>query len=789
VICPPYGLWLAVPSASMRGAAAVWTAILLVIVGAVGLTVWSERLPAPRPDTAPLDEFSAARAMEVLRLQTDLGRRLSGTPNERLTADRLAARLREIPGMEVRVEEVSSSRQYLDTPFTYPLIVSHVWNVLGRLPGRSDEAVLLDAHFDTTGSSDGAGDDAFGVAAMVEAVRALAANGTPPERTILVLLNGGEEYGLRGAEGFVHGPEAARVRSYLYIDGMARGRTRLVTTTRGHPELIDALAHAMPHPSANVIIQDIVEGGAVGGVDGDRRPFEDAGLVGITLACVDDLAASHTERDRADRVDPAALQEMGDTTLALVRELAGAEGPRSDASEAPRPVYFDLLGVVLVHYGRQASHGFALLACLVATGALVRVVRRGRLSPRGIAIGTGLTALAQIAGLVAALSTAALLSFAIGRPHGWYAHPWLAGIAFPCASASAILAVHALARRRLSSDEDGAWLAWCGALLGWVFWLVLAELRDAGASYLALVWTVSLGLGLLAADRWPERLWPLAVLACVPGAVITANVAIPTLRAMLPQTGYMPLPIPADVPVALMISLASLGVLGALVVSVHTCGGLARGAAALAITTVIGVSALASLAPYDRESPRRILATHAEEEGRSAIVLGSFDVLPMDDVVRGLGDTHPPRDDWHPLGPYYVPTHELDAPAPPFDPPHLEVERRDPLGADGTRVVALRVVVETAHAQLYVPRARLAAWSLGPMPPEPASGEDDMILFVAPRPEGERVELTLRGEEPVRVEVRAVEPRHGPALEALAARMPDWVVFWPEMTRIVHTAL
>ena len=83
----------------MRGAA-VWMAILLVIVGAVGLTAWSERLPAPRGDSAPADSFSAARAMEVLRLQTDLGRRLSGTPNERLTADRLAARLREIPGVE-----------------------------------------------------------------------------------------------------------------------------------------------------------------------------------------------------------------------------------------------------------------------------------------------------------------------------------------------------------------------------------------------------------------------------------------------------------------------------------------------------------------------------------------------------------------------------------------------------------------------------------------------------------------------------------------------------------------
>lgn len=760
-----------------------------LVAVAVALTLWGERLPAPRGSDAPATEFSAERAMVALRAQTDLGRRLSGTPEERAAAERLATMLRAIPGMEVTIEEVAGSRQFLGTPYPYPMIVYRTLNVVGRLPGRREEAVLLDAHFDTTGSSDGAGDDAFGVAAIVEAARAVTAEGTP-ERTLLVLLNGGEEYGLRGADGFTRTPGAREVRAYLYLDGMARGRPRLVTTTAGHGELLEVFARAAPRPSANVVIQDIFDGGAVGGVDGDHRAFEDAGLAGISIACVDDLAASHTERDRLERVSPGSLQQMGETTLALTRALLDA--PSLEARGGPRPVYFDVLGAFLVLYARSTSRVLAVLALALALGALVVGVRRGRLAPRRLAGAVGWTFLAQLAGLLAALGTAALLSFGIGRPHGWYAHPWLAGVVFPVASAAAILGVHAAFRRRLRDDEAAPWLAWGAAIAGWMGWLALAELRDAGASYLPLVWLASLSAGLLVALRWPARLAPALLASLVPGLVLTANVALPTLRAMLPQTGYMPLPIPADVPVALMISLGALMALGGLAIGAHVASSaslLGRAALTALGLATLGVVALALVPPYDRESPRRIIATHAEEDGRSAIALGSFDVLPLDPVLVGLEGLTPARDDWHPLGPYFLASHELAASAPPFAPPRVEVLRTSPVGADGTRTVSLRLTASTAHMHAYVPRARLVSWSYGPMPPEPAAVEDDMILFVAPRPEGETFELTLRGAEPVELEVRAVQPQHGPALEALARALPDHVVLWPEMTRIVRAQL
>jgi Zn-dependent M28 family amino/carboxypeptidase len=49
-----------------------------------------------------------------------------------------------------------------------------VTNVVARLPGRTRDAILLDAHYDTMGDSPGARDDAVGVAAIIETARALA---------------------------------------------------------------------------------------------------------------------------------------------------------------------------------------------------------------------------------------------------------------------------------------------------------------------------------------------------------------------------------------------------------------------------------------------------------------------------------------------------------------------------------------------------------------------------------------------------------------------------------------
>jgi hypothetical protein len=84
-------------------------------------------------------------------------------------------------------------------------------NVIGEIPGRTDEIVLLGAHLDSWDITPGANDDAAGVGIVIAAARRVAALGKP-RRTLRVVLFANEEFGLSGAKAYAqaHATEAAR---------------------------------------------------------------------------------------------------------------------------------------------------------------------------------------------------------------------------------------------------------------------------------------------------------------------------------------------------------------------------------------------------------------------------------------------------------------------------------------------------------------------------------------------------------------------------------------------------
>ena len=87
--------------------------------------------------------------------------------------------------------------------------------VRGSDPALADEYVVFTAHLDHAGIGEpeegsddriynGAYDNAVGVAAMIEAARAIAAN--PPRRSVMFIALAAEEFGLLGSDYFVHYP-------------------------------------------------------------------------------------------------------------------------------------------------------------------------------------------------------------------------------------------------------------------------------------------------------------------------------------------------------------------------------------------------------------------------------------------------------------------------------------------------------------------------------------------------------------------------------------------------------
>ncbi len=120
----------------------------------------------------------------------------------------------------------------------------------GSDPQLKDEWIVLSAHYDhlgmrpaATGEDSvfhGADDNASGTAAVLETARRLA-SGTPPRRSVLVLLTSGEEMGLLGSAYYSMHPlvPMERVVANVNLDMVGRSDGTVIGIATGSDELFD----------------------------------------------------------------------------------------------------------------------------------------------------------------------------------------------------------------------------------------------------------------------------------------------------------------------------------------------------------------------------------------------------------------------------------------------------------------------------------------------------------------------------------------------------------------------
>lgn len=774
----------AIPARSVRVPWRAWLTWLVFVHAIVLAVFWRNTPIAPQGRDAPAPVFSEARALGTLdHLANQIGLRLAGTENAERAAEYLASQLRAIPGVEVDVQRVADAHHLHGTNVPWPVIKYRVTNVVARIPGRKREAVLLDAHFDTLGDSPGAGDDGIGVVSIVEAARALAA-GPTLEHSVIILCNGGEEYGLYGADGFIRKHPLARdVRAYLYIDGGPGGAATLLYAGPGTPGLVQAYAASAPRPQADSAYLDLMDSGVLNH-EGDHRPFRDQGVPGLLFATIGDLWAGHTSLDRFDRVERGAIQHVGQTVLEAARLLAA--GPLPAKIEPERSVYFDVFGALVVHYRTSSALWLGLVGAALALAAVWLARRRGLVAWGGVARAFFAAAVSGVAALFAGVGVGLLLAYVIQRPFGWYATPWAAYAAFVIPTA----AVFALVQARLRPPgREPLWETWSACVLGWAFLLLWASLAHARSSHIALAWVLGLSCGLIAALRWPAQRGSILLAACAPGLYTIAHLG-PMLRTMLAQAGLQPLPIAAD-PVLGALCGATVAAAGAAIALPVQAHGLGRAAHRVLVgAAAAGVLICAVMPPFTAERPRRVLVTQAEANGRSAFLFRARDALALEPALAGIAGVRPARADWPSFEAYEpTPTHEVDGPTPGFAPPSIEVLSRSE-HADGTRTVELRLRSQTPNLRVYVDAGRVQSWSVHPEVAEPPfAGGRATIYFQGVDPDGEPLSLRLRGSAPVGIEVVASTFEPSAELRQLAAALPAWAVPVPLCARSVKERL
>jgi peptidase M28-like protein len=329
---------------------------LVLLAAGVGLAIGGRELPAALPGEAAPEDFAAGRAARILGR---IAQRPHPAESEAHACVRefLLEELRAL-GLEPELQEIVAGRVALT-------------NVLVRIPGYDSTGTLLClAHYDSVPTGPGAGDDSIGVAAWLEAFRALRARGWQPRNDVVLLLSDGEELGLRGAFGFrLTHPLAKAVRCVVNLEAIGNGgpavlfelgrengaRVRLFQEVVAAPtgtSLGDAVYRRMPN-------------------DTDLTVFLLRGVHGFNLAVTSGSPAYHAPHDTPANLDARSLQHMGATAMALAEAL----GERDlTALDAPDVTFFDLLGRRLVVHPRALDFALAVAGSLLVAA----VVRRAR---------------------------------------------------------------------------------------------------------------------------------------------------------------------------------------------------------------------------------------------------------------------------------------------------------------------------------------------------------------------------------------------------------------------------
>lgn len=347
-----------------------WALFLGSLAVALLIGVWALQVPAPRGLGAPPQDFSAVRAMADVRAIASRPHPV-GTADHARVQQYLFGRMQAL-GLNPQLQAGALSPEAIERLNRWggdPAAAGNqAVNIVGILPGLSPAppAVLMMAHYDSAWGSPGAADDSAGVAAVLEAVRAIKERG-PIDRTLIVLLTDAEELNLDGARIFFsEHPLRDRVGAVVNLEARGGGgRAFMFETGRGNAETIDLFSRAARRAdggasssSLSIFVYENMPNGT------DFTIPKNRGVGGVNFAFIGRPSQYHSPTSTPDNLDQGALQHIGSQALEATDALIRAE---TLPVAGRNVVYGDYLGLfTIVH---SLDLGWTLLAITAVLGA------------------------------------------------------------------------------------------------------------------------------------------------------------------------------------------------------------------------------------------------------------------------------------------------------------------------------------------------------------------------------------------------------------------------------------
>lgn len=272
-------------------------------------------------------------------------------------------------------------------------------NIIAKYPGTdpTGKDLLLLAHYDAAKfSGKGAGDDASGVAIILETVNSLLRNPIKPVNDLVVLFTDAEEIGLLGAQAFIN--EQLKYHDIgLIINLEARGTNgpsmMWPETVGGNRAMIEGFAAAnVPMPMTTSLHYEIYK---MLPNDTDLTPFNQmAQINGFNFAFIDNHFNYHTQLDSIENLSLNTLAHQTIQMNSMVKYFSSAN--LSQLKTEDSLVYFTLPTLGLISYSTSFSWLVFTLSLVLFIWLTVVAYKKQLFSAKSLVTGTGTLLVAAV---------------------------------------------------------------------------------------------------------------------------------------------------------------------------------------------------------------------------------------------------------------------------------------------------------------------------------------------------------------------------------------------------------
>ncbi|OMG12974.1 peptidase M20 [Actinomyces naeslundii] len=493
-------------------------AALLGLVAGLSVLI----LPSPAPTTADPTTFSAERAMASIN-------RLADEPHSVLSREAHDQARDDVIGMfadlgyttDVHSDPLFDFSEPVDKK-TFDMLSAEQQaavkdapadTIVVDVPGKSERTMALMAHYDsatveadengrahhTSGTSHGAADDGYGVAAIVETLRALKAEGRQPENSLKIVITDGEEIGFIGARNEMRYHRADYENVDLVLNLEARGMSGpafMFETSPNNSAVAGYFLNHVKQPVSSSLLPSLYARMPNGT---DMTTVIPEGFTVLNIAAIGEADHYHHATDAPRYVNHSTLQHYGDQVLGLTRAWA-FEGHAPTLTANGDLHFFQLWRGLTVRYPAAVGTGLGCLAVIAALG-IVAVRARSLRWKRVLGSIWGLTWRSALASAAAGLVQLGAMAMKWAPESGLGPNPLLPWMFAGGALIGVGLTVHFVVRRwkeGLGQEAVAAVLLLLAAAC--VPLMVLLP----GAAYVLVLPTLALALTALA----PQRMRP-----------------------------------------------------------------------------------------------------------------------------------------------------------------------------------------------------------------------------------------------------------------------------------------